>query len=126
MEDRQEKSVQGHFKVANVVMGSIYSKIFSLRSYCFFFFESSCEIEYHVHTKWGKSSVQSEVSAVAEGACVSSSAEYGGLGLDFSYSVAVSEELGHIRCGGIPMAIGVQTDMATPALARYNQYCYVT
>ena len=45
-------------------------------------------------------------------------AEYGGLGLDFSYSIAVSEELGNIRCGGIPMAIGVQTDMATPALAR--------
>ncbi|XP_061122845.1 probable acyl-CoA dehydrogenase 6 [Syngnathus typhle] len=46
--------------------------------------------------------------------------EYGGLGLDFSYSVAVSEELGHIRCGGIPMAIGVQTDMTTPALARFG------
>lgn len=46
--------------------------------------------------------------------------EYGGLGLDFSYSVAVAEELGNIRCGGVPMAIGVQSDMATPALARYN------
>eukprot|EP00064_Thunnus_orientalis_P002107 superscaffoldBa00000146_g2114 len=46
--------------------------------------------------------------------------EYGGLGLDFSYSVAVSEELGNIHCGGIPMAIGVQTDMATPALARFG------
>ncbi|CDQ84825.1 unnamed protein product [Oncorhynchus mykiss] len=46
--------------------------------------------------------------------------EYGGLGLDFSYSIAVSEELGNIRCGGIPMAIGVQTDMATPALARFG------
>jgi len=23
-----------------------------------------------------------------------------------------------MNCGGIPMAIGVQTDMATPALAR--------
>lgn len=45
-------------------------------------------------------------------------AEYGGLGLDFSYSVAVAEELGNINCGGIPMAIGVQSDMATPALAR--------
>jgi len=43
--------------------------------------------------------------------------EYGGLGLDFSYSTAVAEELGAIHCGGIPMAIGVQTDMATPALA---------
>ena len=50
--------------------------------------------------------------------CVCSAPEYGGLGLDFSYSVAVSEELGNINCGGIPMAIGVQTDMATPALAR--------
>ncbi|XP_063042022.1 probable acyl-CoA dehydrogenase 6 [Engraulis encrasicolus] len=46
--------------------------------------------------------------------------EYGGLGLDFSYSVAVAEELGSINCGGIPMAIGVQTDMATPALARFG------
>ncbi|XP_034150646.1 probable acyl-CoA dehydrogenase 6 isoform X2 [Esox lucius] len=46
--------------------------------------------------------------------------EYGGLGLDFSYSIAMSEELGNIRCGGIPMAIGVQTDMATPALARFG------
>ncbi|XP_032898558.1 probable acyl-CoA dehydrogenase 6 isoform X7 [Amblyraja radiata] len=46
--------------------------------------------------------------------------EYGGLGLDFSYNIAVAEELGNIRCGGIPMAIGVQTDMATPALARFG------
>ncbi|XP_055075750.2 probable acyl-CoA dehydrogenase 6 [Misgurnus anguillicaudatus] len=46
--------------------------------------------------------------------------EYGGLGLDFSYSLAVAEELGNINCGGIPMAIGVQSDMATPALARFG------
>ncbi|XP_048367398.1 probable acyl-CoA dehydrogenase 6 isoform X1 [Sphaerodactylus townsendi] len=46
--------------------------------------------------------------------------EYGGLGLDFSYSLAVAEELGNIRCGGVPMAIGVQSDMATPALARFG------
>ncbi|XP_051872851.1 probable acyl-CoA dehydrogenase 6 [Pristis pectinata] len=46
--------------------------------------------------------------------------EYGGLGLEFSYNVAVAEELGNIHCGGIPMAIGVQTDMATPALARFG------
>lgn len=46
--------------------------------------------------------------------------EYGGLGLDFSYALAVAEELGHIRCGGVPMAIGVQTDMATPALSRFG------
>lgn len=46
--------------------------------------------------------------------------EYGGLGLDYSYSVVMAETLGHIRCGGIPMAIGVQTDMCTPALARFG------
>ncbi|XP_069119500.1 probable acyl-CoA dehydrogenase 6 [Argopecten irradians] len=46
--------------------------------------------------------------------------EYGGLGLDYTYSVAVAEELGSINCGGIPMAVGVQTDMATPALARFG------
>ena len=45
---------------------------------------------------------------------------YGGMGLDYSFSVAFAEELGRTRCGGIPMAIGVQTDMATPALARFG------
>ena len=44
----------------------------------------------------------------------------GGAGLDYSYSVAMAEALGHIHCGGVPMAIGVQTDMATPALARFG------
>ena len=46
--------------------------------------------------------------------------EYGGQGLDYSYSLAMAEALGHIHCGGVPMAIGVQTDMCTPALARYG------
>jgi len=46
--------------------------------------------------------------------------EYGGLGLDYSYSVAMAETLGHVHCGAIPMAIGVQTDMSTPALARFG------
>ncbi len=46
--------------------------------------------------------------------------KYGGMGLDWSYGAVVAETLGHIRCGGIPMAIGVQTDMATPALARFG------
>ncbi|KAK3788853.1 hypothetical protein RRG08_048857 [Elysia crispata] len=46
--------------------------------------------------------------------------EYGGLGLDYSYSAAVAEELGNINCGAVPMAIGVQTDMATPALAKFG------
>jgi len=45
---------------------------------------------------------------------------YGGAGLDFSYSVVMAEALGTTRCGGVPMAIGVQTDMATPALARFG------
>ncbi|GAA4337274.1 acyl-CoA dehydrogenase family protein [Variovorax defluvii] len=45
---------------------------------------------------------------------------YGGGGLDYSYSMAMAEALGHVRCGGVPMAIGVQTDMCTPALARFG------
>ncbi|XP_050827061.1 probable acyl-CoA dehydrogenase 6 isoform X1 [Serinus canaria] len=48
--------------------------------------------------------------------------EYGGMGLDFSYNIAVAEELGNIRCGGIPMAIGVQAGMATPALTRFGSH----
>jgi citronellyl-CoA dehydrogenase len=46
--------------------------------------------------------------------------EYGGLGLDYTYAMVFAEELGHVRCGGVPMAIGVQTDMCTPALARFG------
>ena len=45
---------------------------------------------------------------------------YGGAGLDYSYSLVMAEALGSTRCGGVPMAIGVQTDMATPALARFG------
>ena len=51
---------------------------------------------------------------------VTKPAAFGGMGLDYSYAAAMAEELGHIRCGGVPMAIGVQTDMATPALARHG------
>ena len=46
--------------------------------------------------------------------------EFGGAGLDFSYSMVMAEALGECNCGGVPMAIGVQTDMATPALARFG------
>ena len=46
--------------------------------------------------------------------------EYGGLGLDFSYSMVMAEALGSANCGAVPMAIGVQTDMCTPALARFG------
>ena len=45
---------------------------------------------------------------------------YGGAGLDYSFSVAMAETLGYIQCGGVPMAIGVQTDMCSPALARFG------
>jgi citronellyl-CoA dehydrogenase len=46
--------------------------------------------------------------------------EYGGLGLDYSYNMALAEEYGNIRCSGVGMAIGVQADMAVPALARFG------
>jgi len=46
--------------------------------------------------------------------------EFGGLGLDYSYVAVATEALSAINCGGIPMAIGVQTDMATPALAKHG------
>jgi citronellyl-CoA dehydrogenase len=46
--------------------------------------------------------------------------EYGGQALDYSYAMVMAEELGGIACGSVPMAIGVQTDMATPALARFG------
>jgi citronellyl-CoA dehydrogenase len=46
--------------------------------------------------------------------------EYGGMGLDYSYQIVFSEELGRVQSGGVSMAIGVQTDMATPALAKFG------
>lgn len=51
---------------------------------------------------------------------VSHPTEFGGLGLDYSYTVAVSETLGEIACGGVPMSIGVQLEMATPAMGKYG------
>ncbi|MGV2981431.1 acyl-CoA dehydrogenase family protein [Camelimonas sp. ID_303_24] len=46
--------------------------------------------------------------------------EFGGLGLDYTYELAFCEAIGAIRGGSIGMAIGVQTDMATPALAKHG------
>lgn len=46
--------------------------------------------------------------------------EFGGSGLDFSYGAILDETLGYCDCFGVSMAIGVQTDMATPALARFG------
>lgn len=45
---------------------------------------------------------------------------YGGLGLDLSYSIVLAEALAVAHCGGVPLAIGVQTDMCTPALALFG------
>ncbi len=44
----------------------------------------------------------------------------GGLGLDYSYEMVAAEELGLVTSGGIAMAVGAQTNMATPALARFG------
>jgi citronellyl-CoA dehydrogenase len=46
--------------------------------------------------------------------------KFGGLGLDYSYEVAFCEALGASKSSSVTMAIGVHTDMATPALTRYG------
>ena len=46
--------------------------------------------------------------------------EFGGMGLDYSYVMAFAEEIGTADHGSVPMAIGVQTAMATPALAQFG------
>ncbi len=46
--------------------------------------------------------------------------EYGGAGLDYSYAIVMAEELGRVPSGGVSLAVGVQTDMCTPALARFG------
>ncbi|MDX1994452.1 MAG: acyl-CoA dehydrogenase family protein [bacterium] len=46
--------------------------------------------------------------------------EYGGANADIWYTVVLCEELARAGAAGIPMAILVQTDMATPALARHG------
>ena len=46
--------------------------------------------------------------------------KYGGMGLDYSYEVAFCEALRHCSSASVTMAIGVHTDMATPALTRYG------
>ena len=47
-------------------------------------------------------------------------AEFGGLGLSYKYEMAFGEALGHIRTGGVFMALQVQADMATPALSKFG------
>lgn len=45
---------------------------------------------------------------------------FGGQGADHSFTVVFAEELGRADHGAIGMAVGVQTDMATPSLHRYG------
>ena len=51
---------------------------------------------------------------------ITKSTEYGGLGLDYSYGMVFAEALGYAADLGVITAIGVQTDMATPALDRFG------
>lgn len=46
--------------------------------------------------------------------------EVGGQGGDYFMSIVLAEELGRAGCGGVPMAIGVQTDMATPPIYKFG------
>jgi len=46
--------------------------------------------------------------------------EYGGQGLDYKFQIAFLEALGHSASPAVAMAIGVQTDCATPALANFG------
>jgi citronellyl-CoA dehydrogenase len=46
--------------------------------------------------------------------------EYGGMGVDHSYTVVLGEELGRCDAAGVPMAIAVQACMATPSLHRFG------
>ena len=45
---------------------------------------------------------------------------YGGMGLDFSYALAAAEAIGYVKAQGVGMGIGVQANMATPALASFG------
>jgi citronellyl-CoA dehydrogenase len=46
--------------------------------------------------------------------------EWGGSGLDWSYSTVLFEELGRCDNAGVTMGISVQTDMATPSLHQFG------
>ena len=48
--------------------------------------------------------------------------EYGGLGLDHSYTLVMAEALGQVNAAGLPMAIMVQAAMATPARAKHGTH----
>ncbi len=46
--------------------------------------------------------------------------EYGGQGADHLFTLILAEELGQCGNGSLPMAFGVQTDMATPSLGKFG------
>ena len=46
--------------------------------------------------------------------------EWGGSGLDWSFSTVLFEELGRCDNAGVTMGISVQTDMATPSLHQFG------
>lgn len=48
------------------------------------------------------------------------SPEWGGMGLDWSYSAILFEELGFADNAGVTLGISVQTDMATPSLHEFG------
>ncbi len=45
---------------------------------------------------------------------------YGGGGADHLFAVVLAEEIGRADAAGVGMAVGVQTDMATPSLHRFG------
>jgi len=46
--------------------------------------------------------------------------KYGGESLDYWYELVFLEEISRIHCGGVPMAIAVQTCMATPSIEQFG------
>ena len=51
---------------------------------------------------------------------ISKPSAFGGMDLDYSFEVAFAEEMGHAKAQGVSTALGVQTNMATPALATHG------
>ncbi len=45
---------------------------------------------------------------------------FGGMDLDYTFQAVFAESLGALTSTGVALAVGVQTDMATPALAKYG------
>src|SRR6266480_2835977 len=46
--------------------------------------------------------------------------EYGGQGGDYFSAVVLSEEMARAHCGGLGMAVAVQSEMATPPVLRFG------